>query len=140
MFPYLTFQLQDTEGQLLCPDIAGNTSRNITLDSTGKLHNSEVGEKVQQLLQSAMVRYAMATQTLLERLFPGYLPGLRMGCTSFRPVEIEGREASWRQDDTRLHVDSFPSLPMQGSRILRVFSNINPHGRARRAAPARSAP
>ena len=36
------------------------------------------------------------------------------------------RGASWRQDDTRLHVDAFPSRPMQGLRILRVFTNVNP--------------
>src|SRR5262249_22750790 len=34
-------------------------------------------------------------------------------------------------DDTRLHVDAFPSRPMQGRRILRVFSNVNPAGAPR---------
>src|SRR5262249_61053742 len=51
--------------------------------------------------------------------------------TSFRPVEIEGRLSSWRKDDSRLHVDSFPSSPTGGKRILRVFSNVNPEGRSR---------
>ena len=39
---------------------------------------------------------------------------------------------SWRQDDTRLHIDAFPSNPMQGTRLLRVFSNVNPDGAPRR--------
>jgi len=30
-----------------------------------------------------------------------------------------------------LHVDSFPSAPVQGKRILRVFSNVNPDGKCR---------
>ncbi|HEY6966115.1 MAG TPA: Kdo hydroxylase family protein, partial [Burkholderiales bacterium] len=30
-----------------------------------------------------------------------------------------------------LHVDSFPSTPMQGRRTLRFFANVNPHGRTR---------
>jgi hypothetical protein len=39
---------------------------------------------------------------------------------------------SWRQDDTRLHIDAFPSNPMQGTRLLRVFSNVNPSDEPRR--------
>lgn len=37
-----------------------------------------------------------------------------------------GRDVSWRKDDSRLHVDAFPSRPNRGERILRVFSNVNP--------------
>jgi hypothetical protein len=33
--------------------------------------------------------------------------------------------------DTRLHIDSFPASPVQGQRILRVFTNVNPEGRPR---------
>jgi 3-deoxy-D-manno-octulosonic acid hydroxylase-like protein len=46
-------------------------------------------------------------------------------------VEIAGRTTTWRQDDTRLHIDSFPATPVQGRRILRVFTNVNPEGRVR---------
>lgn len=38
---------------------------------------------------------------------------------------------SWRKDDSRLHVDAFPSRPNYGERIIRIFTNINPHGEAR---------
>ena len=51
---------------------------------------------------------------------------IKPGFTSFRPAEIAGRASSWRKDDTRLHVDAFPSRPLQGLRILRVFSNVHP--------------
>jgi hypothetical protein len=50
---------------------------------------------------------------------------------SFRPVEIAGRKSSYRKDDTLLHVDSFPSNPTRGQRILRVFTNINQEGKPR---------
>jgi hypothetical protein len=33
---------------------------------------------------------------------------------------------SWRKDDSRLHIDAFPSRPNGGERILRVFSNVSP--------------
>src|SRR5207245_5475219 len=71
-------------------------------------------------------------QALLRRLLPAYRDGLRVGRTSLRPAEVSGRATSWRKDDTRLHVDSFPSQPTRGRRILRVFSNVNPDGRPRR--------
>jgi len=46
-------------------------------------------------------------------------------------MQVEGRQSSWRKDDTRLHVDAFPSNPVHGVRLLRVFTNINPAGRPR---------
>jgi len=46
--------------------------------------------------------------------------------TSFRPQPAVGRNVSWRKDDSRLHIDAFPSRPNHGERILRVFSNLNP--------------
>jgi hypothetical protein len=69
---------------------------------------------------------------LISNLIPRYEPELWLGRTSLRPVEAAGRASSWRKDDTRLHVDSFPSTPVQGKRILRIFSNVNPAGQYRR--------
>jgi len=47
--------------------------------------------------------------------------------TSYRPVEVEGRAYSVIKDDRLLHVDAFPSRPMQkGRRILRFFANVAP--------------
>jgi hypothetical protein len=44
---------------------------------------------------------------------------------------VEYRKTSWRKDDSRLHVDAFPSRPTQGERILRLFVNIHPDGSPR---------
>src|SRR4029077_19355417 len=76
--------------------------------------------------------FSSRADTLLRKLLPVYEPGLRRGRTSLRPVDVSGRGTSWRKDDTRLHVDSFPATPTQGRRILRMFSNVNPDGRPRR--------
>src|SRR5207248_162967 len=46
--------------------------------------------------------------------------------TSFRPVQVEGRHYSRISDDRLLHIDAFPSRPMQGRRILRFFANVAP--------------
>src|SRR5262249_50790878 len=72
-----------------------------------------------------------AAAALADGLLPPYRGQLTRGRASFRPAEIAGRKTTWRKDDTRLHVDSFPATPTGGHRILRVFTNVNPEGRAR---------
>jgi hypothetical protein len=77
-------------------------------------------------------RYRECALGLITGLFPRYRAQLRVAQTSFRPNRVEGRETSWRKDDSRLHVDAFPSRPNHGERILRVFNNVNPAGEPRR--------
>jgi hypothetical protein len=104
----------------------------VSLDlSTGKLRGASGGEADLSLLRNMMQRFAASTATLLRNLLPRYNGGLLQGRTSFRPVEIASRSISWRKDDTRLHVDSFPSTPVRDKRILRIFSNVNPLGQSR---------
>jgi len=78
-----------------------------------------------------MSRFSDDALAFVQRACPEYMTKVTRGRTSFRPVEIAGRESSWRKDDTRLHIDAFPATPVQGRRILRVFANVNPHGRPR---------
>lgn len=76
---------------------------------------------------AAMIdRFAEQSRTLVATLFPRYAPYVTRARTSFRPQPAVGRDVSWRKDDSRLHVDAFPSRPNHGERILRVFSNLNP--------------
>jgi 3-deoxy-D-manno-oct-2-ulosonic acid (Kdo) hydroxylase len=82
-------------------------------------------------LHAMIARYAEQAEALVLRLFPHYQGKLKRGNSSFRPAQIAGRVTSWRQDDSRLHVDAFPSNPTQGTRLLRVFSNVNAHGEPR---------
>jgi hypothetical protein len=79
-----------------------------------------------------MQRYVDFSTTLVEHLLPAYRPAMERQRTSFRPLEVKNRRpSSYREDDTRLHVDSFSSSPVNGKRILRVFTNINPQGQRR---------
>ncbi|MDD5410564.1 MAG: Kdo hydroxylase family protein [Methylobacter sp.] len=130
-FPQLSFKMADVESQFLSLTIVGK-SKNVSFDvSTGKLRGSEVGEVETTMLQNMMQRFAIYSNELLFNLLPYYKADLVQSQTSFRPVEVAGRSTSWRKDDTRLHVDSFPSRPVQDKRILRVFSNVNPNGQGR---------
>ncbi len=80
---------------------------------------------------AAMIgRYAASAHALVDGLFPTYRAERHATGTSFRPRAIgdtaSGKALSWRKDDTRLHVDAFPSNPTHGDRILRVFTNVHP--------------
>lgn len=129
--PQLPFALENGEDRLLTPAIAGE-GKNISLDpASGVLRGSSAADTELELLRGMMMRFATLSRALLLNLLPAYSGDLIQARTSFRPVEVAGRSSSWRKDDTRLHVDSFPSTPTQGRRILRVFTNINPQGRPR---------
>jgi hypothetical protein len=130
-FPQLRFPIEASEHRLLSPATAG-VSKNVSLDHPGGTpRGTNAAEAELELLRSLMQRFAESSGILLRNLLPRYQAGLRQARTSFRPVEIAERASSWRKDDTRLHVDAFPSSPVQGNRILRVFSNVNPHGQSR---------
>jgi len=129
-FPQLGYSVDDI-GRLRASALAAR-SKNVSFDPLGgRLGNVNASPDVLSQLRSALERYCAFSRSLVLGLFPRYADGLVLGRTSFRPAEIAGRSTSWRKDDTRLHVDSFPSTPVQGKRILRVFSNVNPDGAPR---------
>jgi 3-deoxy-D-manno-oct-2-ulosonic acid (Kdo) hydroxylase len=130
-FPRLGFSIADAESRFLSPVTVGK-SKNVSFDiATGKLAGSSHRDSAAEPLRLMMARFASQSSDLLSNLLPHYRTGLIPGRTSFRPVEVAGRSTSWRKDDTRLHIDSFPSSPVRDKRILRIFSNVNPHGQGR---------
>jgi 3-deoxy-D-manno-octulosonic acid hydroxylase-like protein len=132
-FPNLRFEPLPEERRLLHYAWPMRRSKNISLDpSTGKLGGVEAPEAESRSLAGMMTRFSGLARGLVLGIAPSYLAHLRVGRTSFRPVEIEGRRSfSWRSDDTRLHTDAFPATPTGGGRILRVFANIDPEHRPR---------
>lgn len=130
-FPNLPFSLKQDEKKLLSPSLSNGRAKNISLDPNGKLKHTDVTAEQHELLQAMMERFAENAVSLVGNLFPGYSAKLERARTSYRPVEIAGRSYSPVKDDTRLHVDAFPTRPMRGRRILRLFTNINPNGAPR---------
>jgi hypothetical protein len=129
--PHCGFCVTESERKLLSPAVV-NKSKNVSYDPrSGALGGTTLTGRDAEMLRDVIARFSNFAQELLLRLIPRYKDGFILARTSFRPVEIEGRVTSWRKDDTRLHVDSFPSSPTQGKRILRVFANVNPEGRSR---------
>lgn len=128
LFPHLGFALPPPERALLRPDILDPGARNISLDASGQLKGAVGDGSTQAALLAMITRFRAQALNLIGALLPHYSPALRLGLTSFRPMQVETRQQSWRADDRRLHVDAFPSRPNHGERILRVFANINPDG------------
>jgi hypothetical protein len=129
--PSLRFALLPHEAPLLTPAILGR-AKNASFDpSTARLGGASVAGEQAASLRAMMQRFSDAALALAVDLFPHYRSRLDRRRASYRPAEIAGRSTTWRKDDTRLHVDSFPATPSAGHRILRIFTNVNPDGRVR---------
>jgi 3-deoxy-D-manno-oct-2-ulosonic acid (Kdo) hydroxylase len=130
IFPELAFLL--SVQSLLIIAAAAAVAKNVSFDlNTGRVKGVKATDAAAMLLRDTLAAFAQFSRQVVSRVLPGYGGALVMGRTSYRPAEIEGRQTSWRKDDTRLHVDAFPSTPVHGRRILRFFSNVNPDGKAR---------
>lgn len=77
-------------------------------------------------LLEVMRRYSKAVTKFATCLLAPYAKGWRLDYASFRPEEEQGRPMRVRARNDLLHVDSFPTRPTNGDRILRVFTNLNP--------------
>ncbi len=125
--PHLHFELSEAERRFLSPKCLDAKSKNVSFrPNTGALNGTNCEGPERDALLRMLRRYYVQARALVTSSCPPYRDYLTDGFTSFRPAEIAGRASSWRKDDTRLHVDAFPSRPLQGQRILRVFTNVNP--------------
>ncbi|WP_153099869.1 Kdo hydroxylase family protein [Paraburkholderia hayleyella] len=131
-FPHLRFAVEGGESALLDPALADPARKNISLEPNGGALHGVLGDAVQRSAVRALItRYQVNARSLVDGLFPEYSGALRVAPTSLRLHQVETRQTSWRKDDSRLHVDAFPSRPNYGERILRVFTNVNPQGMPR---------
>lgn len=125
----LAFTIAPGETRLLDPATLGEHGKNVSLDpGTRRLSNTAVPPAEAAVLAGMMQRFADAALALLTDLLPHYSGQLERARTSFRPAEIDQRVYSPRRDDRRLHVDAFPTRPLAGRRILRLFCNVAPDG------------
>src|SRR5207244_2778929 len=130
VLPKLAFAFEQEEERFLDAQWSDGRAKNINFDS-GKIKGARGAPKDLADLGRMIARFANCASELIAALFPRYAPYQKRARTSFRPQPAIGRDVSWRQDDTRLHVDAFPSRPNRGERILRVFCNVNPRGEDR---------
>src|SRR5580765_5368194 len=111
--PDLAFDVRWDEKPHFSPSIAA--AKNVSFDpSTGRLGGASATNVETESLSTMLQRFSAAAVSLADALFPAYSGRLQRARASFRPAEIAGRQTTWRHDDTRLHIDSFPSTPVQG--------------------------
>lgn len=134
-FPNYFFHPSATqEKSLFSETILDGKHKNISYDYRQRVLgglNRQLTASDNKQLQIFMQAFAEFAYQTVSETFPQYAEALRWGRTSYRPAKIEGRVSSKRKDDTRLHVDAFPSTPVNGQRILRIFCNINPYNEPR---------
>jgi hypothetical protein len=138
VLPRVKFLLSDAERRFLSPAWSDGHAKNISIERrTRSIAASESPDAVSlkgargsgddmRDLGAMIGRFAADAAKLVTTLFPRYGPYVEQARTSYRPQPATGRNVSWRKDDSRLHVDAFPSRPNHGERILRVFCNVNP--------------
>jgi hypothetical protein len=79
-----------------------------------------------QRVHALMRQYSQTVIEFTRQLLPPYAGLWTVDFASFRPQQEAGRQIRLRARNDLLHVDSFPTRPTNGNRILRVFTNINP--------------
>jgi hypothetical protein len=125
------FVASEAEIELMLGDVADWRAKNVSLSPGGEVRGSSADAETQGRLAAMMQRYARWAEATLHALAPSYAGRLQRGRTSLRTREVAEGAPSRRKDDRLLHVDAFASQPTGGKRILRVFTNISPEGRAR---------
>jgi hypothetical protein len=123
----LPFELSQDERRFLTADCLDEKSKNISLRPGERLLTGTRSKGAEhEALLGMLQRYSARVHDLLNALLPRYAQQMQPGFTSFRPAEIAGRSTSWQSDDSKLHIDAFPSRPMRGVQVLRAFTNVNP--------------
>jgi len=130
VMPYLAFELAPDETRFLDPQWSDERAKNISLEGA-RIKGARGSPDDLRALAGLVDRFAAGASGLIAALLPRYAPFLKQARTSYRPQPATGRSVSSRKDDSRLHVDAFPSRPNRGERILRVFCNVNPRGEDR---------
>lgn len=125
------FKILPEEKKFFTPEILLKNSKNISLDLKNNIKGLNLSNDDSKELIKMISRFRSEAKKLIISTFPKYKKHIQLAPTSFRPIDVSSRKTSWRADDTKLHIDAFPSRPNYGIRILRVFINVNPKGDAR---------
>ena len=90
------------------------------------LRGAAGGARETARLREIMRAYSQQVTRFLKQLLAPYAAEMALDYASFRPEEEEGRDLPVHKRNDLLHFDAFPTRPMNGNRILRCFTNINP--------------
>jgi hypothetical protein len=124
--PYLLFK-EDREFLLSQRQSGAGLHKNISYRaSRDVLRGAAGGPQERARLHEIMRTYSQEVTRFLKQLLTPYALEMALDYASFRPEEEEGRDLPVHKRNDLLHCDAFPTRPMNGHRILRCFTNINP--------------
>ena len=101
--------------------------KNITLNPmTGKVTGScRQSPADSEMLKQLLTDFGNVSLDWLARLLPQYAQCWKRDRVSFRPEEEATRSLRPHARNDLLHIDSFPTRPTHGDRLLRIFVNIH---------------
>ncbi len=77
-------------------------------------------------MHEIMRAYSQRAVEFCANFLPRYADQWRVDYASFRPIEEKGRDVKFNARNDLIHVDSFPTRPSRGDRLLRIFTNVTP--------------
>lgn len=119
----LPISAEDREFLLQQRQAAGGHHKNIAYKPASDRLSGYAGENAARMRAILRAFSAAALACLRELLAPYRFAA---DFASFRGIEEQGRPAKPRARNDLVHVDSFPTRPTHGRRILRFFVNLNP--------------
>lgn len=124
--PY-NFPAEDIEFLLSQKQSGSRLHKNVSYRPLQDVLRGAAGDADEQKrLHDVMRRYSAEVVRFLEKLLTPYSKHWTLDYASYRPEQEQGRDLPVHKRNDLLHVDSFPTRPMHGRRILRCFTNINP--------------
>ena len=101
--------------------------KNVSLyPEANRLTGLEAPPEVKERARRILAGHSARVRTFLTSAMPAFTRGMRVGTSSFRPLEEEGRDLSRHASNELVHVDAGAYGATHGDRILRFFINLNP--------------
>lgn len=84
------------------------------------------GSAVHDLAKRVLTDHSDRVAAFLHRVIPTLARDMRVGTSSFRPMEEQGRDLKPHASNELVHVDAGAYGATNGDRLLRFFVNVNP--------------
>jgi hypothetical protein len=91
-----------------------------------KVRGLRKGTPLQTLSRRVLKHHSRVVSDFLNQAMPDLFSGVRIGTSSFRPLEERGRNLKPHASNELIHVDAGAYGATNGDRILRFFVNVNP--------------
>ena len=129
-FPVSPFELKPEERSFLLEQkqVGASYHKNISYrPAQDRLKGvDQKDEAARTRVHRIMRAYSARAVAFMSAFLPRYARDWKIDFASFRPIEEQGRKVALRSRNDLIHVDSFPSRPSHGDRLLRIFTNIHP--------------